>query len=251
MNLTTLPATFNNAAVKNDDAGRPSLTDLWKAAGSDAQRTPAKWQETEAARGFIAAVQRILNIVSGDIIQSKRGRTGGTFAHPQVALEYAQYLNPDLAVAVNSLYFQRVEEEKNPDLIIDRAVKTYERRGFTPERIAARLNGKATRHILTSTLKQHGVSGVGFRDCTRATYFPLFGGGTETIRQAYNIPAKANVRDGLPLLQLRSIEFAEALSADTIDKNGAYGNDACVSECNRAAQSVAAMVKAHRAGASS
>lgn len=245
-NLAVLPATFNNAAVKSDDTGRPSMTDLWKAAGSDPQRTPAKWQETEGAKGFIAAAQRLLNIVSGDIIQSKRGRNGGTFAHPQVALEYAQYLSPDLAVAVNSLYFERVAEEKNPDLIVDRAVRSYERRGYTPEHIAARLNSKATRQLLTSTLRGHGVVGEGYRRCTNATYYPLFGGGTEVIRKRYSIPEKTSVRDGLPLLQLRGIEFAEALSADSIERSGAYGNEACVNECNRAAQTVASMVVQHR-----
>jgi hypothetical protein len=202
------------------------------------------------AKGFIAAASRLLNIVSGDIIKSKRGRTGGTFAHPQVALEYAQYLNPELAVAVNSLFFERVAEEKNPDLIVDRAVRTYERRGYTPEHIAARLNGKATRQLFTATLKQHGVTGEGYRHCTNATYYPLFGGGTDLIRQRYSIPAKGNVRDGLPLLQLRGIEFAELLSAESINKAGAYGNEACVNECNRAAKTVAQMITAHRAGSS-
>ena len=46
-----------------------SLTDLWKLAGSDPQRTPAKWQETETARDFITAASKILNIAKNDIIK--------------------------------------------------------------------------------------------------------------------------------------------------------------------------------------
>jgi len=30
---------------------------------------------------------------------------------------------------VNEVFFQRLEEEKNPDLIVDRAIATYKRKG--------------------------------------------------------------------------------------------------------------------------
>lgn len=245
--LVVLPEAFNNAKVKSDTADRLSLTDIWKAAGRPKDNRPIDWLNLPTANGFVAAVAKCEKVEKSHLLETSRGRTGGTFGHRQIALEYAQYLNPDLAVAVNQLFFDRVAEEKNPDLIIDRAVRTYERRGYSPEYIATRLNGKATRLILTSTLRQHGVStSEGFRQCTNATYFPLFGGGTTVIRNKYKIPAKSSVRDNLPLLVLRGIEFAEALAADGIEKKGLYGVDACVSECNRSAQLVGEMVNKHR-----
>lgn len=94
-------------AVINADNEMVSLTDLWKAGGSDTQKTPAKWQESEPVQRFINSTCRILNIGISDIIKSKRGKGGGTYAHKHIALEYAQYLNTDLAVAVNEVFFQR------------------------------------------------------------------------------------------------------------------------------------------------
>ena len=64
-----------------------SLTDLWKQSGEDAQRTPAKWQESEPVQRFIQTASKILNIGISDIIKSKRGKGGGTYAHKQIALE--------------------------------------------------------------------------------------------------------------------------------------------------------------------
>ena len=61
-----------------------SLTDLWKQSGEDAQRTPAKWQESEPVQRFIQTASKILNIGISDIIKSKRGKGGGTYAHKQI-----------------------------------------------------------------------------------------------------------------------------------------------------------------------
>jgi hypothetical protein len=74
---------------------------------------------------LVRVASRILNIGISDIIKSKRGKGGGTYGHKQIAVEYAQYLDEHLAVLVNEVFFQRIEEEKNPDLIADRAIATY------------------------------------------------------------------------------------------------------------------------------
>jgi len=34
-------------------------------------------------------------------------KSGGSYAHKQIAFEYAQYLDPDLGVLVNETFFQR------------------------------------------------------------------------------------------------------------------------------------------------
>ncbi len=68
---------------------------------------------------------QILNAAQNGIIKSKRGKGGGTYGIRQVALEYAKYLDADLAVIVNEVFFQRIEEEKNPDLIGQRYIKAY------------------------------------------------------------------------------------------------------------------------------
>ena len=94
-----------------------SLTDLWKAAGNPKNKEPKYWLRNDQTVGFISALSRFLKVSENHLIRVKRGKSGGTYAHAQVALEYCQYLDPKLAVAVNEVFFERVEEEKNPDLI--------------------------------------------------------------------------------------------------------------------------------------
>ncbi|KAA6348670.1 hypothetical protein EZS27_003903 [termite gut metagenome] len=186
----------------NVEKGMISLTDLWKAAGSNPQQTPAKWQETESAKGFLLAVSRLLNIAKNDVLKSKQGKGGGTYAHKQVALEYAQYLDPQLGVLVNEVFFQRIEEEKNPDLAVNRAIKTYKKQGRSDKWIMERLEGKGIRNLFTSTLAEHGVNGEGYRDCTNAIYNPLLGGKAEMVRKERNLPKSANIRDNLSFIEL-------------------------------------------------
>lgn len=218
--------------------GMFSLTGLWKIAGSDPQKAPAKWQETEMAIGFLSATSKILNIAKNDIIKSKRGKGGGTEAHKQVALEYAQYLDPQLAVLVNEVFFERVEEEKNPDLIVDRAISTYTKKGYAPEWISKRITGKAVRNEFTSTLKRHGVSGDGYQRCTNAMYIELYGKDANGVREKKGIPQKSNIRESMSLLELQAIQFAETLAKEDIEHNRRYGNEECAIVSNQAARVV-------------
>jgi len=234
------PFGFN---ISTDSKGRFSLTDLWKEAGSDKQKTPAKWQESKPVQDFIKTAARFLNVGISDVIDSKRGKSGGSYGHKQILLEYAQYLSPELAVVVNEVYFQRLEEEKNPQLAIDRAVKTWERKGKTAEWISTRLNGKAARLVFTHTLSSHGVKGVGFSDCTNAIYKPLWGGSAALVRVKKNLPEKSNTRENMTTTELLAVSLAEALASDNIKKHDIFGNTNCRNECFRTGSIIADAVK--------
>jgi len=247
-NSSIIPFSFNGVVIRRDDHGRISLTDLWKSAGKVRSNRPAAWTILPTTLGFIAATERFLKVIKSDLLASTAGRGGGTYAHLQIALEYAQYLNADLAVAVNQVFIERVEEEHNPDKILDRAEATYRRRGFTEGQIRARFLGKATRREFTSVLARHGVWGPGFRLCTNATYKPLWGGEAADIRQRKNLPEKANTREHMSEKELVSLHLAELLAAESIEKLNVRGNTACASQCTRAAQSVARMINHHQAG---
>lgn len=223
----------------HSDGEMISLTDLWKEAGSDKQKTPAKWQETETAIGFIAATCKILNIAKNDVLKSKRGKNGGTWGHKQIALEYAQYLDPKLAVLINQVFFERVEEEKNPDLIIDRGIKTYEKLGKAPAWIDERIKGKLTRNSFTKTLAAHGVVHQGFRNCTNAIYNPLFGGSTDVVREKKGLDKTQSIRDNLSVIELAAIGLSELLAMENITKNGIKGGGKCEIACKQSSKAVA------------
>ena len=223
-----------------------SLTDLWKQSGEDAQRTPAKWQESEPVQRFIQTASKILNIGISDIIKSKRGKGGGTYAHKQIALEYAQYLDPKLAILVNEIFFERIEEEKNPDLIVDRAIKTYQKKGKDQKWIASRIDSKIKRNFFTACLAEHGVTKDGYRNCTNAVYNNLFGGTSAVVREKKGLSPKDNIRDNLSQVELAAIALSEALAMENIETKNVRGNARCELETNYATKSVARAILENR-----
>lgn len=215
-----------------------SLTDLWKVAGSPKSKNPNDWMRQDSTIQLIDAIIGILNTVSDRIIKTKKGKGGGSYAHRNIALAYAKYLDPKLHVMVNEIFFQRIEEEKNPDLIADRYIRAYKRRGKDDKWIQERFEGKVVRNTFTSTLAKHGVKQDGFRRCTNAIYTPLFGGKTNLIRQKKNLPEKASIRDNLNRLELMAVKFAEELASENIKNNDLYGNKECVKASNIASNAV-------------
>lgn len=223
--------------------GMASLTGLWKYAGSPKNMNPNDWTRTDQGMRFIESTCRILNTVKNRIIKTRRGRYGGTYGINQIVLEYAKYLDTDLSVLVNEVFFERVAEEKNPELIIDRAVATYKRKGYSDEWIAKRLKGKARRNEFTACLAKHGVSTPdGFRRCTNAIYEPLYGGGASLVRARKNLPDTAKIRDNMSEIELSAVEFAESLSKHNIEIKRASGSAECEIECANSSKIVAAAI---------
>ena len=91
---------FNGVNIKFDDEQKVSLTDLWKAVGGTRSQSPNNWISLPESQKFVQAVARKLNTGLSCILETTRGRTGGTYAHWQIALAYAKYLSPELHMFV-------------------------------------------------------------------------------------------------------------------------------------------------------
>lgn len=216
-----------------------SLNDIHDLAGKPANKDPRQWLRLESTIQLSETVADVLKVGKSHIIKSKKGKGGGTFAHKNIALAYAKYLDPKLHVLVNEVFFERIEEEKNPELIVDRAISTYERKGMKPEWITKRLTAKGVRNEFTHLLKEHGVTGPdGYKDCTNAMYIGLYGKTASKIRKARNLPEKANLRENMSLLELQAISFAETLAMEDIRTNRKYGNEECKLSSNLASRTV-------------
>ncbi|OEI82501.1 hypothetical protein GRI33_05010 [Brucella sp. BO3] len=86
-----------------------SLTDMWKASGSDDLKRPSRWLEQDATIQFVEVVAASHNVGQSDIIKGKRGKNGGTHAHWQIALAYAKYLSPEFHMWCNQVVRERME----------------------------------------------------------------------------------------------------------------------------------------------
>jgi len=211
----------------NFDNDMISLTDLWKEAGSQSKKDPNTWLSREATTELIDSVCAFLNTPKMGVLKTKRGKGGGTYAHKQIALSYAKWLDTRLHVLVNEIFFQRIEEEKNPDLIVDRAIATYKKKGYDEKWINMRLKGKATRNEFTSCLAAHGVEHNGFSNCTNAIYRNLYGGTADVVRLKKQLPKNVSIRDNMSLDEISTIEFTEMLARNTIKANNFHGNGQC------------------------
>ncbi|MBK5722383.1 KilA-N domain-containing protein [Dysgonomonas sp. Marseille-P4677] len=221
--------------------GTSSLNGLWEYAGKPENKDPRQWSRLPETESFIGSVCRFLNVEKSHIIKSKRGKGGGTRGVQQIVLEYAKYLDTDLSVLVNEVFFQRVEEEKNPDLIGERYINAYRKRGKSDKWIKARLDGKIKRKEFTACLANHGVeSPLGFKKCTNAIYEPLYGeGGTSLIREKKNLPDTAKIRDNMSELELSAVDFAETLARHNIEGKEIKGEKRCEAECYNSSRIVA------------
>ncbi|WP_051041091.1 KilA-N domain-containing protein [Fibrisoma limi] len=241
---------LNNSevSVRQDSGGLVSLTDLWKAMGSPSKKSPNDWQNREATEELIDTLCGILNTPKMGVLKSKRGRhDGGTWAHKNLALSYAKWLNPELHIAVNQAFLERLEEETNPELALtrgqERAVRGWQKQGKDDRWIEQRIKSVSQRKAFASTLGKHGVRREGFRNCTNATYMPLYGGTSEVVRHKKGLEKSENIRDHMNELELAAVNLSEKIAQHTIEHNNLWGNAECETACLSAARSVAKALK--------
>ena len=101
------PLAFNGVVIR-DKPDMLSLTDMWKAAGSPENREPFNWARKEGAQ-FIDAVTLTHNLPDSQVMDVKRGKGGGTWAHWQIGLAYAKYLSPEFHMWCNTVVRERME----------------------------------------------------------------------------------------------------------------------------------------------
>lgn len=104
---------YNGLAIRDRDQ-MLCLTDMWKAAGAGEAQRPANWFQQAGVEQFCQYVAASQNVAIDYIIQAERGRNGGTWAHWQVGMAYAQYLSPAFHAWCNSVVRQHMEGRLAP-----------------------------------------------------------------------------------------------------------------------------------------
>jgi len=222
--------------IKNNAEGLVSLTDMYNAACSqgwaDKKRNPSDWS-IEAGADFIDFVAKNLNTRKQGIYKTARGKGGGTFAHWQIALAYAKYLSPELHMQVNEVYARyKAGDVTLAADIADRA---------SPEDtlwLAKRVQGKVIRHEFTDTLRDHGVTGKGYAQCTDALNKHIVGGTAVAVRKERGLKKRETLRDSMSIHELVAMSMAEIVASNRIDRESVTGNKRCESVCDQSAASV-------------
>ena len=115
--MTDVPSELmlRGSRVATDEAGNICLNDLWKLAGEPENRRSRDWYPSKRAKALDEALRQRIGGISPNSRKIEanstyytvgRGVKSRTFAHPVLALDYAEYLNADLAVEVRETFLR-------------------------------------------------------------------------------------------------------------------------------------------------
>ena len=237
---------FNAITLKaiGRDGEMYSLNDLWKMLGSPKSMEPKFWKRLPDTERYLDSESNAQKVRKSHLLRIKKGRGGGTYATQRVFLEYARYLNKDLAVQINEVFLQEIKAQQNPELYLDKARAAYKRKGKGDEWVDKRFKSISTRNALTHTLSQHGCkTGKDFSRCTRASYEGLFGRSVPALREALNITEKQSIRDNMSSTQLTILELSEDLAKKKIEGKNINGAKNCANTCRDASKAISQAVQ--------
>jgi hypothetical protein len=243
---------FKATRIRVDEQGRVCLNDIHKAAGFSKHQMPAEWQRLPNASREITSVLKRVTGKSRDwskdeitsVIFSVRGQGASTWAHENIALGYAAYLSPDLAVEIRDVFlrYKRGDESLVSEIRDNQAIRDAENHA------QHRAMSKRIRRSYTDTLKDHGVTlPWQYGNCTNETYKVLLGGTAKEVKIAKGLPAKANLRDSITTAELAYAMASEALAKERIEDQNAQGYSSCRQETGLAAASIKQAIEMDRA----
>ncbi|MFZ1106288.1 MAG: KilA-N domain-containing protein [Hyphomicrobiaceae bacterium] len=162
---------LRGVSVREDEHGNVCLNDLWTLAGGPENRRPVDWRRSTRATALEAALndRMVENLHHSGASARETYRTTGkgrgsrTFAHPVLALDYAEYLEPALAVEMREIFLRyRAADISLANDILDRIigqVREYEMRVHIRGEITAR-NRDLAGEGKKSRLQRMGVRGA-------------------------------------------------------------------------------------------
>jgi hypothetical protein len=239
--------TIRGRTVRVDENGLACLNDIWKAAGFSANRRPLDWAALYTTQKRIERVLKLItgksgNYEKGDILRvfkTRIGKNGGTWADARLALDYAEYLNPALAIEVKEVFLRyKAADPTLADDIMERSSADAN------EWMAKRSISRAARLGYTAALKDHGVvERQHYADCTNATYQGLFGKTAKQLKQEKGV---TKLRDGMDLKELATVSFAEVMSTDRIEEEDCRGFVECRTATSKVAGAVRTMIESDK-----
>lgn len=172
-----------------------------------------RWDKTKA---FIQAVQNKIGN-NHPVLKVKRGKGGGTYVHPLVAIHLAEWLNPDFSVYVKTTFKSYLEKDiKLADNILQRQTDIEKVKW-----LKARVEGKIVRQQFTEELKERGVTGHGYAMNTDAINKEIFDHPAKELKAIRKVE---NTRDGLSQIELAGLQLAELVAIKRMKEQGATGN---------------------------
>lgn len=115
MTATPSEIVLRGTRITTDEHGNVCLNDLWKLAGEPENKRARDWRRYVGSKSLIAAlVARIVGNTHNSAEDAEallyfsrgKGQTAKTFAHPVLALAYAEILSDDLGIEVREVFLR-------------------------------------------------------------------------------------------------------------------------------------------------
>jgi hypothetical protein len=158
--------------VTEDEHGNICLNDMWALAGSPENARPADWHRAKRVSNLGRALaKRMVEILHYSTEKAEksihyvvgRGRNARTYAHPVLALDFAEYLDPAIGVDVREVFLRYKAHDLTLAVEIMGAVTAQAE--YDTERVALR-----------QSLKEHNKMAVGMAKELGATNFEAYNG---------------------------------------------------------------------------
>ena len=157
---------------------------------------------------FKISVKEFVERTSAIGLQAKAGRYGGTYAHKDIAFEFAMWISPEFKVYLVR-DFQRLKEQEQAQI------------GWTAKRELSKINY----HIHTDAVKQHLVppqltpaqASIVYANEADVLNMAMFGMTAKDWREA-NPELKGNIRDYATINELICLSNMENLNAVFINE---------------------------------
>lgn len=239
-----LPAKIiiGKSPVSTNADGLISLTDLWKAAGSNPKHRPAHWAQQDAVADFAKKVGEKENVRQKYLFQSKPGKGGGTFAHWQIALAYAKYLSPELHMAVNEVFMRyKAGDPTLAEEVIDKVEDPT-----ALERIERRARAKKQYKQLASVVFAKGGHRKTIAQVADTNNLSVTGFTAQDLKYVRGGKEYLSSREVYSSDELAHVAFLESLEAKAMAKSKG-GHDTIVSIAQSVATEVSALAAKYAA----
>lgn len=225
--------TIRGRRVSQDADGNVCLTDMWKIAGEDDNRSAFRWRNLPTTAALVKALSQdsrfstfIRNTSTKTAIYSRRGKGARTYAHPILALAYAEYLSPEIGVEVRDIalrFWSRdvsLLEEFHRER--RRQVKDDERRVFLREEI------RKDNELLDARLRETGAAERWqIQEFHDAGYRGLYDGRDEAdIHELKDLEKNQKILDHMTPIEAAANWFRTTQAEERVKKAETFG-DAC------------------------
>lgn len=166
------------------------------------------FRKESGANAFTLSPQKWISATNAIGIQSKSGRYGGTYAHTDIAFEFASWVSAEFKLYVIKDY-QRLKSDESTRLALDWNVK----------RAISKMNYKihtdAIKEVLIPETINPKYAGITYASEADLLNVAVFGKTAKEWRES-NQDGKGNLRDSASLLQLIILANLENLNATFI-----------------------------------